>query len=77
MLKGSDAGALIYRSPDGQTRTTLMTDQLINPTGLKISDNGDIYISNKGFIAGQGEVLRLRGCLKSRDLGKKSSPGIG
>jgi hypothetical protein len=59
MLNGSDAGALIYVSPDGKTRTTIADDRLINPTGLKIGADGDIYISNKGFIAGQGEVLRL------------------
>ena len=59
LLDGSDAGALIYISPDGKTRTTLTDDELINPTGLEIGSDGDIYISNKGFIAGQGEVLRL------------------
>jgi hypothetical protein len=59
ILNGSDAGALIYVSPDGKTRTTIADDQLINPTGLEIGSDGDIYISNKGFIAGQGEVLRL------------------
>lgn len=59
ILNGSDVGALIYVSPDGKTRTTLTDDELINPTGLEIGSDGDIYISNKGFIAGQGEVLRL------------------
>lgn len=59
VLNGSDAGALIYVSPDGKTRTTILDDELINPTGLEIGSDGDIYISNKGFIAGQGEVLRL------------------
>jgi sugar lactone lactonase YvrE len=59
ILNGSDAGALIYVSPDGKTRTTIADDELINPTGLEIGSDGDIYISNKGFIAGQGEVLRL------------------
>jgi sugar lactone lactonase YvrE len=59
MLTGSDAGALIYVSPDGKTRTTIADDELINPTGLEIGSDGDIYISNKGFTAGQGEVLRL------------------
>ena len=59
ILTGSDTGALIYVSPDGKTRTTLTDDELINPTGLEIGVDGDIYISNKGFIAGQGEVLRL------------------
>ncbi|MEG3858585.1 ScyD/ScyE family protein [Microcoleus sp. herbarium12] len=59
LLNGSDAGALIYVSPDGKTRTAIAGDELINPTGLEIGADGDIYISNKGFIAGQGEVLRL------------------
>ncbi len=59
MLNGSDAGALIYMSPDGQTRRTIANDQLINPTGLEIGADGDIYISNNGYVAGQGEVLRL------------------
>jgi hypothetical protein len=59
LLNGSDAGALIYMSPDGKTRTTIADDELINPTGLEISSDGDIYISNKGFFAGQGEVLKL------------------
>jgi dienelactone hydrolase len=58
ILTGSDAGALIYLSPDGKTRTTI-TDELVSPTGLTLDENGDIYISNKGFIAGQGEVLRM------------------
>lgn len=55
---GSDTGALIYLSPNGKTRTTI-TDELVSPTGLTIGSDGDLYISNKGFIAGQGEVLRL------------------
>jgi sugar lactone lactonase YvrE len=56
---GSDAGALIYVSPDRKTRTTI-DDQLTSPTGLALDVNGDIYISNKGAVAGQGEVLRLK-----------------
>jgi hypothetical protein len=59
LLNEGDAGALIYVSPDGQTRTTIAEDELINPTGLELGADGDIYISNKGFVAGQGEVLRL------------------
>ncbi|GAP94240.1 ScyD/ScyE family protein [Leptolyngbya sp. NIES-2104] len=58
ILTGNEAGALIYVSPDGKTRTTI-TDALLNPTGLEIGAEGDIYISNKGFDAGQGEILRL------------------
>lgn len=59
ILNGGDTGALIYVSPDGKTRTTIADDELINPTGLEIGADGDIYISNKGFTAGQGEVLKL------------------
>jgi hypothetical protein len=58
ILTGSNAGVLIYLSPDGKTRTTI-TNELVSPTGLTIGADGDLYISNKGFVAGQGEVLRL------------------
>ena len=60
ILNGGEAGALIYISPDGSTRTTIADDELINPTGLTLGSDGNIYISNKGFIPGQGEVLRIR-----------------
>ena len=80
MLTGSDTGALIYISPDGKTRTTIADDELINPTGLEIGADGDIYISNQGFIAGQGEVLRLSleeelnfGCSQQYDSMKDSA----
>jgi hypothetical protein len=59
ILTGSDEGALIYVSPDGKTRTTIADDELINPTGLEIGSDGDIYISNNSFVAGLGEVLKL------------------
>ncbi|MBD3886423.1 ScyD/ScyE family protein [Phormidium tenue FACHB-886] len=59
LLNEGNAGALIYVSSDGKTRTTIADDELTNPTGLEIGADGDIYISNKGFVAGQGEVLRL------------------
>lgn len=38
----------------------LADDQLINPTGLEIGSEDDVYISNKGFTGGQGEVRRLK-----------------
>lgn len=68
ILNGSDAGALIYVSSDGQTRTTI-TNELFTPTGLEIAPDGDIYISNKGFVAGQGEVLRLSQDTSTLDQG--------
>lgn len=55
-------------------RMTIADDELTNPTGLEIGADGDIYISNKGFFAGVGEVLRLSlekdttcGCAPLRD----------
>lgn len=60
ILNGSDAGALIYLSPDRKTCTAISDDRLINPTGLEIGSEGDVYISNKGFSAGQGEVRWLK-----------------
>jgi hypothetical protein len=60
ILSGSNVGAPIYLSPDGKTRTTIVTDPLINPTGLELGSDGSIYIFNKGFTTGQGEVLRLK-----------------
>lgn len=38
----------------------LTDERLINPTGLKIGTEGDVYISNKGVTGGQGEVRRLK-----------------
>ena len=60
ILNGSNAGALIYVSPNGKTRTTIAHKELTNPTGLALGANGDVYISNKSSVVGQGEVLRLR-----------------
>lgn len=60
VLSYGATGALIYVSPDGSTQTPIADDELINPTGLTLDSNGDIYISNKGFVPGQGEVLRIR-----------------
>ncbi len=58
LLSGDPAGALIYLASDG-TRTTIASDGLINPTGLALGPDGDIYVSNNGFIAGEGEVIRI------------------
>lgn len=65
---GGEAGALIYVSPDGATRTTILDDELIAPTGLKIGSDGDIYISNKGFFAGEGEVLRIENLIANEPV---------
>lgn len=61
VLSGNPQGAIIRVAPDG-TRTTI-TDDLISPTGILISDDDKIYVSNNGFFAGQGEVLRIDGAI--------------
>lgn len=50
-------GALIRVAPDG-TRTTI-ADGLLTPTALALSSDGAIYIANKGYTFGEGEILRI------------------
>ena len=50
-------GLLIRVAPNG-TRTTL-NSSLTNPTGVLVGPDGAIYVSNKGNLAGVGEVLRI------------------
>ena len=50
-------GLLIRVAPDG-TRTTL-SSTLINPTGVVVGPDGAVYVSNRGNLAGVGEVLRI------------------
>jgi glucose/arabinose dehydrogenase len=50
-------GLLIRVAPNG-TRTTL-NSSLTNPTGVLVGPDGAIYVSNKGNVAGVGEVLRI------------------
>ncbi|MBG1264671.1 ScyD/ScyE family protein [Nostoc commune] len=58
ILSGDPTGALIRVAPDG-TRTMIASEGLISPTSLSISSDDAIYIANNGFIAGQGEVIRI------------------
>jgi hypothetical protein len=52
------SGALIYVAADG-TRKTIASDGLLFPTALALGSDGDIYVSNKGYLSGQGEVIRI------------------
>lgn len=52
------SGALIYVAPDG-TRKTIASDGLLFPTALALDSDGNIYVSNKGYLSGQGEVVRI------------------
>lgn len=52
------SGALIYVAPNGD-RKTIASDGLNFPTALALGSDGDIYVSNKGYFSGQGEVIRI------------------
>ncbi|HEY9872234.1 MAG TPA: ScyD/ScyE family protein [Candidatus Obscuribacterales bacterium] len=58
ILSGDPTGALIRVAADG-TRTTIASEGLISPTGLALGSNGEIYVSNRGFNAGEGQVLQI------------------
>ena len=57
LLNPGSNGALYSVGSDGSSR--LLFDDLINPTGLAIGANGDIFVSNNGFSATEGTVIRL------------------
>jgi hypothetical protein len=50
-------GLVIRIAPDG-TQTTIATG-LTNPTSVLAGDDGVVYVSNRGNVAGTGEVLRI------------------
>jgi sugar lactone lactonase YvrE len=60
LLSGDPTGALIKIRPDG-SRETVLSNGLVNPYGVAIGPDGDIYVSNHGSTAGDGEVLRIAG----------------
>jgi hypothetical protein len=59
LLSGDPTGALIRVERDG-SHTELARAGLVAPTSVAVAPDGTIYISNKGSVVGQGEVLRLR-----------------
>ncbi|RUT04219.1 hypothetical protein DSM106972_044470 [Dulcicalothrix desertica PCC 7102] len=59
IASGDSKGALVYLPPEGNTCLTITSDNLISPTGLTIGSDNNIYISNKGFTPGEGEVIRF------------------
>ncbi|NDJ24514.1 ScyD/ScyE family protein [Nostoc sp. B(2019)] len=52
------SGVLIYLSPNGD-RKTIASDGLLFPTALALGSNGDIYVSNQGYLSGRGEIVRI------------------
>jgi sugar lactone lactonase YvrE len=51
-------GKLVRIAPDG-TQTELAAGQLVQPTGMAVARNGDIYVANQGTSARGGQVVRI------------------
>lgn len=51
-------GLLVKITPDG-TRESLVSEGLLFPTALELAPGGDIYISNRGYVPGQGQIVRV------------------
>jgi DNA-binding beta-propeller fold protein YncE len=58
-------GALVRISDDGQTVTTLPVPGLYQPTGLAVSADGTVYVSNFGdstiTSSHPGEIVKITG----------------
>ena len=58
LLSGDPTGALIRVNRDG-TRTVIARDGLVTPTSVAVGRDGTLYVSNKGTLVAEGEVLRI------------------
>ncbi|MDJ0662776.1 MAG: ScyD/ScyE family protein [Crocosphaera sp.] len=63
----SPAGALIKIRPNGK-RKTIVSDGLLFPTGITINSDDKIYISNKGFLPSEGEVVLVTSVPESSNI---------
>ena len=59
-------GALVRISNDGQTLTTLPVPGLYQPTGIAVSADGTVYVSNYGdsttaTSSQPGEIVKITG----------------
>jgi hypothetical protein len=59
LLSGDPTGALWRVGRDG-TRQLLARDGLVTPAGVAIGRDGAYYVTNKGTLVDQGEVIRIR-----------------
>ncbi|GAB4213422.1 MAG: hypothetical protein OHK0012_09520 [Synechococcales cyanobacterium] len=60
VLGGEDFGGLIQISPTGaKRRITELDGRLVTPTGLAVDNAGSVYIANKGFRVGEGEIIKV------------------
>jgi hypothetical protein len=53
------SGRVVRVGPDGSR--SVIADGLFFPTGITVGRDGEVYVSNCGVCAGQGEVLRFAG----------------
>jgi len=51
-------GRLLRVAPDG-TRTIVADEGLLFPSSVAVSDDGAVYVSNRGIFPGGGEVVRI------------------
>jgi hypothetical protein len=59
LLSGDPTGALVRVAQDG-SRTEIASTGLVTPTSVAVGEDNALYVSNKGTLAGVGEVLRIR-----------------
>jgi hypothetical protein len=54
------AGALYKVAPDGTvSEEEYISSQLVTPAGMAFGEDGDLYISNNGLMAGMGQILEV------------------
>lgn len=70
---GDYTGALIRVTPE-LSKTTVISTGLTAPTGLTISPQGGIYISNNGVSMGNGEVVRVVTCAANDQACQEPKP---
>ncbi len=58
LLSGDPTGAVIRVAPD-DSRKVLASEGLVNPSGIVIGDDGEIYVTNYGTSAALGQVVRV------------------
>ncbi len=57
--QGVRDGSLIQIAPDGTRTTVISGNGLEAATALSVGLDGAIYVSNRGDLPGQGQVLRI------------------
>jgi hypothetical protein len=65
LLSGDPTGALKVVNPDG-SQETIASEGLQGPTGVAVDRKGNVYVSNRGFLAGAGEVLKFEKSSQAR-----------